>query len=298
MGSHPSLRALLDFLSGRASRRRNRRVVRHLLNGCADCSVLTDGQPSTDPDATPSPRARAFDYTAAFAGMERAVAERSPALAAERAAAVEQLRQLAVQPFQRQRGMVAAHAGFRTWAFCELLLDTCEEWGRRNPARALQTARLGIDVAEGLERERYGEARVNDLRARAWARRADAERLLADVQAAEQSFARAQRLLKGGTGDPLEEALFLLLKASFLAHRRQFPAAFRLLDRVGRTARRYGDPHLAGQAQIARRAAISALLVLQKAAVVERITLGVVRELNDSRRASRSAASCRFPEPL
>ena len=141
---------------------------------------------------------------------------------------------------------------FRTWSFCGLLLDACREWGFQDPPRALQTARLGVQVADRLDRERYGEARVNDLRARAWATLGNAERILTDFRAAEKSFAKAGQLLKNGTGDPVELALFLLFEASLLGHQQRFPEAFRRLDRVVRIGRLAGDLHLCGKALITR----------------------------------------------
>ena len=245
MGDHPSSGLLFDFLLGRSARQRNRQVVRHLLDGCAVCSAMVDGVPSL-------PRAQAFDYTAAFGSAERVVEERHHALAVERAEAAERLREIAVQPFHRQWIMVTESTRFRTWGFCVLLLDACREWGFQDPPRALHTARLGLEIADRLDRERYGEARVNDLRARAWATLANAERILNDFRAAEKSFARAEQLLKDGTGDPLEAAFYRLLKASLCGHQQRFPEAFRLLDRVQRTARRCGDLHLCGKALITR----------------------------------------------
>jgi tetratricopeptide (TPR) repeat protein len=199
-----------------------------------------------------SPDLAAFEYDSAFGAAARDLHARRPAVEAERAEAAELLRVIAVQPFHRQWTLVTDHPCFRTWALCELLLDACREWGFQDPQRALQTARLGVQVAERLDRERYGEARVNDLRGRAWTILANAERILTDFQAAEKSFAKAERLLASGTGDALEKAHFLLLEASLLGHQQRFAAAFRRLDRVVRIGRRYGDLHLCGKALITR----------------------------------------------
>jgi len=240
MDRHPSPELFFDFLDGRLSRRRNREVVRHLLDGCPVCSAL------------PASRALGFEYAAAFDAVEQDLEERRQALARERAEAPEQLREIAVQPFYRQWIMVTDSPRFRTWGFCELLLDACREWGFQDPPRALQMARLGVEAADRLDRERYGEARVNDLRARAWAIQANAERILTDFRAAEKSFDRAERLLGEGTGEPLDVAFHLLLKASLFGHQQRFAEAFGLLDRVERIAQRCDDRHLRGKALIAR----------------------------------------------
>jgi tetratricopeptide (TPR) repeat protein len=215
-------------------------MVRELLAG------WTDG-----PDLAAA-RARGFDYGAAFQAAGRAVDEPGLAVGSERSEAPELLREIAVQPFYRQWLLVTDHPRFRTWSFCGLLLDACREWGFQDPPRALQAARLGVQIADRLDRERYGEARVNDLRARAWATLGNAERILTDFRAAEKSFAQAERLLKSGTGDPVELALFLLFEASLLGHQQRFAKAFRQLDRVVRLGRLAGDLHLCGKALITR----------------------------------------------
>lgn len=238
MGRAPSLRRLTELIQGRLTRRRNRKMVRELLAEAG--KSLADA------------RARSFDYGAAFQAAGRAIDGPGIAFAVERVEASELLREIAVQPFYRQWLLVTDHPRFRLWAFCGLLLDACREWGFQDPPRALQTARLGVQVADRLDREKYGEARVNDLRARAWATLANAERILTDFRAAEKSFAKAERLLKSGTGDPVEAALFLLFEASLLGHQQRFTEAFRRLDRVVRIGRLAGDPHLCGKALITR----------------------------------------------
>ncbi|HEX7184758.1 MAG TPA: tetratricopeptide repeat protein [Thermoanaerobaculia bacterium] len=250
MPKHPDLHELVAFGQGRLPRRESRKVVRHLLTGCPVCEEITS---RLLPDCDEGCRiSRNFDYSAAFESAVRAVKVRQIAYASEQSEAPELLCELAVQPFQRQWTMIAEGPRFRTWAFCELLLDACREWGFQEPSRALEVARLGVEVAERLDPEAYGEARVNDLRARAWASQANAERILTDFRAAEKSFVKAERLLRLGTGDPLELAGLLLLKSSLLGHRQRFPEAFRMLDRVVRIGRRCGDLHLCGKALVSK----------------------------------------------
>jgi tetratricopeptide (TPR) repeat protein len=239
MGRHPFPAQLADFLQGRLTRRRNRLVVRHLLTDCTVCRDPAEHRPPSSDD-----------YSGVFAAARAAAAEAGRSFAAERAEAPELLRQIAVQPFHRQWTMVTDSLRFRTWAFCELLLDACVEWGFQDPARALQTARLGVAAADRLARATYGGQRVDDLRARAWATLGNAERILTDFRAAEKSFATAETLLRSGTGDLLEKARLLLLQASLRGHQQRFAEAFQLLRRVVRIGRRYGDPHLCGKALI------------------------------------------------
>lgn len=243
---HPRTAKLIELSQGRSSRRQTRAIVRHLLAGCESCSKFLVGllPAMVDPQG--------HDYSQAFEAARRQVAEREVALNEERAEARELLRELAVQPLYRQWILVTDQPRFQTWSLCELLLDASREWGFQDPNRALETARLGTEVADRLDRELYRETRVNDLRARAWAVLANAERIVCDFRAAEKSFAKAERLLKGGTGDPLERAHLLLLKASLHGHQQRFQEAFRLLDRVVRIGRRSNDLHLCGKALITK----------------------------------------------
>ena len=93
--------------------------------------------------------------------------------------------------------------------------------------RALDLAQLGTEIALHVDAAAHGEARVNDLRARAWAGLGNAQRIRADFREAEESFAKAERLLKKGTGDPLEKANVLLLKSSLRGSQQRFREAFR-----------------------------------------------------------------------
>ena len=243
--THLTSAKLIELGQGRLPRRQARRIVRHLLAGCEACrEILASVLPVSHPDGT--------DYSQAFEAAQRNVSERAAAMAAERAEAHELLRELAVQPVYRQWILVTDQPRFQTWGLCELLLEASREWGFQDPNRALETARLGTEVADRLDREVYGEARVSDLRGRAWATLANSERILCDFRAAEKSFAKAERLLKSGTGDPLERASLLLLKASLNGHQQRFDEAYRLLDRVVRAGRSCGDLHLCGKALITK----------------------------------------------
>jgi len=170
----------------------------------------------------------------------------------ERKAAPVLLQELLAQAPERQRKTVTQDARLQTWSLCERLLDSSRDWGFQNPTRALALAQLGVTVAMRLDRAVYGESRVNDLLARAWVMQGNAQRIRADFQEAEKSFAQAEGLLKQGTGDPLEKAHLLLHKASFCGGQQRFGEAFRLLDRVAAIARRCEDPQLQGRALITR----------------------------------------------
>jgi tetratricopeptide (TPR) repeat protein len=124
--------------------------------------------------------------------------------------------------------------------------------GRWHPARALDLSKLSIEITARLDPAAYGESRIHDLGARAWAGLGNAQRIRGHFREAEDSFARSERLLRRGTGDPLEKANVLLLKASLRGNQQRFREAFRLLDRVLAIGRKCGDPQLCGKALVMR----------------------------------------------
>jgi tetratricopeptide (TPR) repeat protein len=268
MSKHPHPTLLARFGRGRLQRRRNREVVRHLLTDCDDCRRVTSHllptaeasarledesiSPSTDTMGGTPGDIPALEYGPAFERSWREVKRLQITLAAERSEAFELLRELLIQPFERQWESVTDASRQHTWAFCDLLLDTAREWGFQEPGRALELSRLGVEVAQRLDGAAYGEARVHDLVARAWAGLGNAQRIRSDFPAAEKSFARAERLLKSGTGDPVEKAQVLLLKASLRGNQQRFREAFLLLDRVMSLGHRCDDSHLCGKALIMR----------------------------------------------
>jgi tetratricopeptide (TPR) repeat protein len=257
---HPDRRELESFGRGLLSVAENRAIVRHLLLGCRRCVRITSRllpvaglaleALALSPET--AERGELFDYTAAFAAARRELARRQAALTAEQAEAPALLDELARQPFDRQWILVTTTPRFHTWSFCDLLLEASREWGFQDPGRALELAELGATVAAHLPHASYGPARVSDLSARAWATLANAERIRSDFRSAEKGFVRAERLLKHGTGDPLEKARVLLLKASLRGNQQRFEEAFRLLDRVVAIGRHCGDLHLCGKALIAK----------------------------------------------
>ncbi len=256
---HPHPALLNRFGRGRLQRRRSREVVRHLLTDCEDCRRVTSGllPPAVlGEEAQGRGEARGAGYAPAFERSGQEVERAGAALAAERAAAPELLRELLALPQDRQRDEVSTPGSpgsrYHTWGFCSLLLDTARDWWFQEPARALELARLGVEVAERLDGEAYGLARVRDMAARAWSTLGGAQRIRGDFHDAEGSFVRAEQRLKQGTGDLVEKANVLLLKASLRGNQQRFREAFQLLDRVASLGRRCEDDHLCGKALITR----------------------------------------------
>jgi tetratricopeptide (TPR) repeat protein len=246
---HPRPEQLLELDRGKLSRAQIRRIVRHLLAGCARCSAVAA---QLLPGRGRAEEWEAVDYSYAFAAAERRLAKRQQQLADERAEAHDLLAELAAHPYERRWMLVTQSVRFRTWSVCEQLIDEAREAGFHDPARAVEYARLAVELAERLDPFVYGEERVRDLAARAWGTLGNAQRIRSDFRDAGASLAQAERVLRKGTGDPLEKAHLLLFKSSLLGNQRRFAELFPLLDRVVALARRINDRHLEGKALITK----------------------------------------------
>jgi len=252
MDKHPDPNLLSSFVRSELPRRRNREIVRHLLARCGDCCRVALRHLPLAYGGGAEPRGTWFDYGKSFARAWRETERRQDSLAAERSAAPELLRELLAQPLDRQRVLVITSTRHRSWSFCELLLEAAREWGYREPGRAIEMAQLGVEVAARLDPAVYGQERVNDLAARAWGVLGNAQRIRSDFLDADESFLKAERLLKQGTRDPIEKAQVLLLKSSLRGNQQRFAEAFRLLDRTVAIARNCDDAQLLGRALVMR----------------------------------------------
>jgi tetratricopeptide (TPR) repeat protein len=230
-------RALLDHLRD-CSRCRKR--LRHLL------------------DRKPGPLARAVasritapfnaDYAVAFdRSAYRAEAQRS-ALIQERREAPILLQRLLEQPDERRNLLLRNHPRFQTWSLTEALLERSAEEALRNVRTSEELARLALRLTSQLTPESYGTERIEDLKARSWARIGNSLRIRADLEEAEAAFTKAFRHLRRGTGDPLEKATCLDLKTSLLRALRRLQEAQRLGERAVAIFLEAGAAHLAGRA--------------------------------------------------
>lgn len=226
--SHPTHEVLDRFVVGDLTGHDARNVTRHLLAGCATCrGYLAEGDsPAADTtaDGTISDEAwgRILTHLSAYEQQlrqERAVA---PALLAELMEHEPPRRQLLVDNSPR----------FQTWALAELALAESERLVVHDREAALAHARLGLAISERLPADQPSPRILHDLKGRSWAVLGNAERLRSDFPAAETCFSEAREHLLQGTGDPLEEARYCCLLASFRSEQRRFEECDRLLERA------------------------------------------------------------------
>jgi tetratricopeptide (TPR) repeat protein len=189
-----------------------------------------------------------------LAGYEPALENASRSLGAiessyfsERTAAPGLYAELTQHPIDRHVLLVRNCPRFHTWGFCELLLDRSREQNFSDPILGERLALLAVEVLDHLDASLYGAEPLEDLRARAWGYVANSRRVQADLQGAEEAFSFAFSFLQLGTGDLMERALLLDLKASLLTKQRRFSKALGLLRRSMAIFLELGEKHRAGR---------------------------------------------------
>lgn len=203
-----------------------RRVLAHLVGGCAACAAMARGRFGVE--------------TAALTIGDEPARRRAQGLRVERLLAAGRAARLD----ERLAAAATAELGAEVtgpWGLPERLVGLGREAIRAGrPARAVELARLAVAAAERPDQRRPAEL-VADLRTRAWGALGNAHRNRAEPLAARCALARAWRYLAGGTGDPLEEARLLVHQASLDSDlgRRQEAAAG--LERAMALYRRVGQ---------------------------------------------------------
>jgi tetratricopeptide (TPR) repeat protein len=187
------------------------------------------------------------DYNQAFRDFLPKVGEYSQRLARERQQLPFLIARLQAKR-QAPNVLVAADAAFHTWAVGEWLIEESQRASYVDFSRAEVLTDCAVAVAERLVDDLYGTALINDLRARAWACRGETLRRRSDLRGAQKSFETAESFAAQGTGDPLEKAFVLELKAALFRDRRYPAEAHGALDEAIAVYKRYGDLHLLGRA--------------------------------------------------
>jgi tetratricopeptide (TPR) repeat protein len=231
-GKHPGRGDFTRFVQGQLSAAESRRMVEQLL--------------ATSRSEKPSSSSKG--YGCLFDEGAPCLGERVLSRAVERELAPQLLARLTGLPVGERKAMVRRDPVYRTWSLCELLIDECHRLSHDGMFQAEELADLAVTVAEELDASYYGQSLVHDIHARAMAAMGDVLRITSDLRSAEEAFAMAEALVGQGSGDALEEAGILELKAALRRDQRCFSEAHRLLDDVIAIYRQYRDFHLVGRA--------------------------------------------------
>jgi tetratricopeptide (TPR) repeat protein len=261
--NHPARPVLERFVLGHLPAAEMRQVSQHLLAGCTQCRQVTaalwerggGGAAAGPRPSAPVPSVEDAEDAAdrgacdeAIDRIFRVILARESEVARERAQGRELFEELARHPPARQLLMVTNSARFRSRMLCEILLEQAHEAGFREPAKAIEMARLGVAIADRLA-ERSGEKGgegLQGLRARAWAHLGNAFRISSDHAGADQAFETATELLDPVRVTPHEIARVLDFEASLRRDQRRFAEATRLMDRVIAIYRKLGQRSLLG----------------------------------------------------
>lgn len=239
--SHPSQELFERFAGGELTADERRLVVEHLLAGCERCRDLAARYwPSSLPVAEAAASRLGGRIWARLQERElRAVREREQA--------EELLASILNDSPARRHTQVVNRRRYHTWAFCRCLQDQSIVRIFADPHDALALAELALEVAQLIPPADATPALLADLKARVWARIANARRVLGDFPGAEAALAEARMWLARGTGDPMEEADVLELEGSLRTAQRRFEQAEGALRRAIRLHSRIGDRHAEGK---------------------------------------------------
>ena len=193
-----------------------------------------------------SPPASPRDYDSALDQALRRFRFRQATLERERSEAADLFARL-LEESPRHWEAYLKNPKFQTWGVLELVLDEGKRATQKAPTSGEPLARLALTLADHLDEAFYGRERIDDLRARAWSVLGNMFRLRSEFPDAEAAFDTAERYLRRGTGDPLERAGLLNLKASLWKSQRNFDEAMRLLERAFAIYADAGDRHQAGK---------------------------------------------------
>jgi len=233
---HPNGFLLEEFLLSLS--REHLEVVDHLIR-CADCRRRLESRKNQYggllarkvADVLPWPR-EASDYGPALKKTEQLFQDRERVLAQERAEAPSLFIELTRSTPERRPLFLQSNSRFHTWGVFELLIERCWETSIRDPGYAEDLGLLALRLSESLNKSLYGDALIEDLRARTWGYIGNAHRVRSNLQDAEEALSSAYAHLQKGTKDPLERAVLLDLEASLRRDQRRFDEASRLLRRA------------------------------------------------------------------
>jgi tetratricopeptide (TPR) repeat protein len=191
------------------------------------------------------------DYEQVFERLQLATQERISQVENEREIAPRLAEELLALSTAEQRFRLN-ESRFHNAALADLLLERCSVVSLDDPACAEELAQLALAIADRLEAKERGQVLANDLRARAWASIGNIRRIFSDFRTAEAAIAKAEALLEEGSGDPIERARVLDLKASLLRAERRFDQALAAIDQTVSIYRRIHDDHRQGRALISK----------------------------------------------
>lgn len=261
--AHPDRETLERFARSELPPAEGLRIQRHLLL-CEDCeeayldvSFDEDGTRDAESgEARAENRDEPLDYSEAIHRvLERTRGElgrRERDFRQEKKSAREGIGALLELPAEERLAQIERRPELRSWGACERLVEAAGRLVLDDREEAVRVSELAVQVSRRLETAPYGEGRIHDLQARAWATLGNARRLAGDVQGADRAFGTAEGHLARGSGDPSEEARLLEYKSSLRRSERRFEEALELIEEAIELYRLLTERHLTGRALVRR----------------------------------------------
>ena len=242
--SHPSSEDFLRVLRGEAEPEAARAVVRHLLEGCADCALTPAGMRSIG-ETGPKTGLPGEAYDEVLSKVTRRVIDHKRSLHGARILALE----LMAHPAVEGLGQIHSTRRYATLALCELLLKKARQSWMEGAGLETSFSRLAAGIAEQLDLDVYGTQVIPDLRASPWAYLVNAHRLKADLLTAENTLRLVRAFLESRRHRGEAPGL-LSLSASLRFDQGRFEPAARWMNRLASVYRRQADSHHLGRVMI------------------------------------------------
>jgi len=242
---HPSPDEFLSVVRGEAPPEVARAVVRHLLDGCAQCAQSSDGIRSSPEKANLEKTSPTGPYDAVLDKVTRRVIDHKRSLHNARILALE----LMAHPAVEGLGQIHSTRRYATLALCELLLKKARQGWMEGTGLETSFTRLAAGIAEQLDLDVYGSQVIPDVRASPWAYMVNAHRLQADVETAENTLALVRAFLESRR-KPAESPGLFSLSASLRLDQGRFDEAAQWMNRLASVYRRQGDAHGLGRVMI------------------------------------------------
>ena len=243
--NEPTLQELFEQLS-----RGSLRTLEHVL-ACPECreqarKILTLGRRPAPGNLLQMQETKpVYESLLEEAGLT--IRCRQLSLEQERLEAQEIFPGLEACPAERRALLLRNSARHQSWGMLELVLERSRRASFNGAFEVQHWAEMALLIADQLDPEHYGAANVEDMRARAWSRIGNARRIEYNFVSAEEAFRTALTHLRQGSGDPVERAHFLSLRASLLRVQAKFSQAMSLLRRAIEIFEGAGETHQAGR---------------------------------------------------
>lgn len=237
---------------------RNTRIVRHLLAGCLVCRDRLDamGWPGNrlerlihlpgceEAPGWLAPQWNGYDYHLAFGHAEQAVLDFLTAVPQSDIVPELLLEELDRTPREHQLALVEEDERLASPRLALWLMDRSHVSRYSDPEAMLHWAGAARSIATRCSPETLGsDAKLSDLRARAWGQYGNALRVNSRLREAEEAMITAQGYFETGTGDPALRSRLCEQIASLHTFQRRFDAAIAALEKAAEIYCELGETH-------------------------------------------------------